>query len=574
MSLYWHLALARSLECDAICLYQCGVKMPKRKEPAIYRTTGPAGFDLSLQDIMEGLEDELLVVDSEYRVKSANSAIRHKLPESTESPIGRHCYEVFHGRDKPCSAPLWECPLRKVLQSSSPATIIHPDRNKYIKVTMWPLKNSHGRIKAVFELRKDITAERELEKEILRRHHHLDALSRISCAVSGLTNLDAILNTALDIVLQIFAGSVGGILLFDEQIQKLCYKVHRGLSAKYAGEMCITMNKGIAGKVAQTGEPILVEDISKDPDAARPDLITTEGLKGFVSVPLKAKDKIMGVMNVASYLPGQFSPDDMYLLNSIGYQLGIAIEQAKLYKTIDDARERYQILLRQALTIQEEERKRVARELHDETGQELTALSLNLQALTEMLGMSAVPEAEFNELLEKTHSIAVRAGAELTKLIRELRPTLLDTLGLPAAIRHLAETALSSQGINVSTEFKGMEQRLPAEIELALFRIAQEAISNVVRHSEAKNASIRVECNANKCVLQVGDDGKGFDVSKITSIDQTGRGAGLFGMKERVTLVGGECAYDSQPGQGTKVIAKVPIIRGTANAEDKNVGSG
>lgn len=550
------------------------MRMPRRKDKAIHRTTGSAGFALSLPDVMDGLEDELLVVDSEYRVKSANSAMRHKLPESTESPIGRHCYEVFHGRDKPCSAPLWECPLRKVLQSSSPATIIHPDRNKYIKVTMWPLKNSHGRIEAVFELRKDITAERELEKEILRRHHHLDALSRISCAVSGLTNLDAILNTALDIVLQIFAGSVGGILLFDEQIQKLCYKVHRGLSAKYAGEMCLTMNEGIAGKVAQTGEPILLEDVSKDPDAARPDLITTEGLKGFVSVPLKAKDKIMGVMNVASYLPGQFSPDDMYLLNSIGYQLGIAIEQANLYKTIDDARERYQILLRQALTIQEQERKRIARELHDETGQELTALALNLQAISEMIEMSSHADAEIKAILKKTHLLAVHTGTELTKLIRELRPTLLDTLGLPAAVHHLAEATLSSQGINVLTEFEGMDQRLPAEIELALFRITQEAMSNIVRHSEAKNATIHLECNANKCVLRVEDDGKGFDVSKITNIDERGRGAGLFGMKERVTIAGGECAIDSQPGQGTKVIATVPIIRSTADAEDKCAGSG
>ncbi|GAH94968.1 unnamed protein product, partial [marine sediment metagenome] len=143
-----------------------------------------------------------------------------------------------------------------------------------------------------------------------------------------------------------------------------------------------------------------------------------------------------------------------------------------------------------------------------------------------------------------------------------------------AAVHHLAEATLSSQGINVSTEFEGMDQRLPAEIELALFRITQEAMSNIVRHSEAKNATIHLECNANKCVLRVEDDGKGFDVSKITNIDERGRGAGLFGMKERVTIAGGECAIDSQPGQGTKVIATVPIIRSTADAEDKCAGSG
>ena len=177
-------------------------------------------------------------------------------------------------------------------------------------------------------------------------------------------------------------------------------------------------------------------------------------------------------------------------------------------------------------------------------------------------------------MLKKTRTIAVHASAEVTRIIRELRPTLLDTLGLPAAVRNLAETNLVSKGINVSSEFSGMDRRLPPETELSLFRIAQEAMSNVVKHSEAKSAAIYLECDANKCVLRVEDDGKGFNVSEITSIDQKGRGAGLFGMKERVTAAGGKCAIESQPGQGTKVIAKVPIIRSMTHAEDKGAGSG
>lgn len=119
-----------------------------------------------------------------------------------------------------------------------------------------------------------------------------------------------------------------------------------------------------------------------------------------------------------------------------------------------------------------------------------------------------------------------------------------------------------------------MDRRLSPETELSLYRIAQEAISNIVRHSEARNAAIRLECDADKCVLRVEDDGKGFDVSEITSIDERGRGAGMFGMKERVTMVGGTCSCQSQPGQGTRVIAQVPIVRRTADGEDKGAGSG
>ncbi|MDY7019475.1 MAG: GAF domain-containing sensor histidine kinase [Chloroflexota bacterium] len=410
--------------------------------------------------------------------------------------------------------------------------------------------------------------------EAEKYYHNLVALSRVSAAISGLQDLDTILRIGLDNVLKIMNGTIGGIMLLDESTQTMSYRVYHGLSTKYAEEMHLRLGEGIAGKVAQSGRSTLLEDISSDSSAARPDLISLESLKAFISVPLRAKDNVLGVVNVASCMSHHFTKEDMHLLHSIGDQLGIAIEQARLYKRLNDARERYQILLRQALTIQEEERKRIARELHDETSQDLTALALNLQAVTEMMEMDSVENTEIKAMLKKTHTIAVHASAEVTKIIRELRPTLLDTLGLPAAVRNLAETNLVPKGINVSTELKGMDRRLSPETELSLFRIVQEAMSNVVKHSEAKSATICLECDANKCVLRVEDDGKGFNVSEITSIDQKGRGAGLFGMKERVTAAGGKCTIESKLGQGTKVIAKVPIVRSITHAEDKAAGSG
>jgi signal transduction histidine kinase len=401
---------------------------------------------------------------------------------------------------------------------------------------------------------------RDSESEAKNKADELVALSRVSAAISGLWDLEAILKVGLNSVLEIMHGVIGGVMLLDEQTKTLSYFVYQGLSAKYAEEMRFKLGEGIAGKVAQNGRAILLEDISSEPSAARPDLIKTEGLKAFLSVPLRAKDKILGVMNVASTMARRFTKDDMYLLGSIGDQLGIAIEQAKLYKRLDEARKRYQTLLRQMITIQEEERKRIARELHDETSQQLTAMALNLQALNEMMEMGNVKDTEIKAMLKRIHNISVQASAEVVRLIRELRPTLLDTLGLPAAIRNLAETNLSSKGINVTTEFKGMEQRrLSHEAELTLFRVAQEAMSNIVRHSEAKKAIIRLEYNANECILCIEDDGKGFDVNEITRIEKDGRGAGLFGVRERVAAVGGEAYIESQPGKGAKATAKIPV---------------
>jgi signal transduction histidine kinase len=437
---------------------------------------------------------------------------------------------------------------------------------------MYPIKGDDGKVTAAVCLRRDVTAERALEKEILTRHHQLLALSRISSAVSGLSRLDDILNVALDTVLEIVHGAIGGILLVDKRTQELHYRVQRGLSAKYAEQMRFKVGEGIAGTVAQTGEPTLVRDISKDPRTARLDLVSAEGLKGFVCVPLRAKNEVVGVMNVASHLPGQFARQDMYLLESIGHQLGVAIEQARLYERLSTARESYQVLLQHALTAQEEERKRIARELHDGTSQMLTGLALNLQAAMDIAEMTGITEARMEERLQKAHSLAVQTSMEVTKLINDLRPTLLDSLGLAPAIQRYVETWLQPRGITTTVQTRGHE-RLPAEVEVALFRITQEAVNNVMKHAAAKNVDIDLQCDGEKCVLRIQDDGKGFDVAEITRVEKTGRGVGLFGMKERVTLVGGTCSVESQPGEGTKIVSEVPLTGGTIDAEDKGAGS-
>ena len=538
--------------------------MVARKDPVVY-PPDMASIDLNLQDMIDGLEDEFLVVDTEYRVKFANSAMQDRLPEGIRSPVGKHCYRIFQGRDEPCSTPLWDCPLREVLKSGSLATVIHSEHldaegacQKYVAITAYPLRDSTGKINAVAELRKDITAEKQLDNQILRRYRELSALSQISAAVSGLWDLDAILSVALDNLLAIMNGTTGGILLLDEQTQTLCYRVHRGLSGKYITEMCLNVGEGIAGQVAQTGKPALLEDISLDPHAAKPDLISTEGLRAFISVPLRAKEKVLGVINVASHVPHHFEEDDMYLLSSIGDQIGIAIEEAGLYDQLRKERENYRRLARYMLIAQEEERRRVARELHDETGQSLTALSLNIQALLGVARISHLGDVEFQAKLEQVHNMTVQLNSEISRLMKNLMPTILDGLGLVPAIRQYAEASLQPLGINIWVGHEGMEKRLPLEMEAGLFRIAQGAIGNIARHSEAENAAFKVEHTQDELMMQIEDDGKGFDASRPVEVDETGHGRGLFGMKERASLLGGTCTIQSQAGKGTRVIVRVP----------------
>jgi len=426
----------------------------------------------------------------------------------------------------------------------------------------------------------DVTGDRDVEyasagpdmpntgKGVEKSYRELLALSRVSAAVSGLHDLDAILRVGLDAVLEIMESTIGGIALIDEHTQILNYRVHRGLSDKYAREIRLRLGEGIAGKVALTGKAVLAEDLSADPRAVSVPLICAEGLRGFISVPLRSKESVLGVLNVASKLPYTFTKNDMHLLHAVSDELGVAIERAALYERVKKGRERYQRLAQHILIAQEKERRRVARELHDETSQTLAGLALGLQALVEVAETVGGLDDAFKSRLKKAQSLAVQVSIEVSRLIYELRPTLLDTLGLLPAIRRYAEDIMLPVGIKVIVECKGSSKSLLPEVELGLFRIAQSAIGNIVKHSGAKSAVITLEYKLDHLFMLIRDDGRGFDVSQLTGVDHQGRGSGVFGMKERVRLMGGNCSIESGKEQGTLIQVQVSMIRGAHSAED------
>ncbi len=422
--------------------------------------------------------------------------------------------------------------------------------------------------KSLTEQNNDIPESNEMRNQATRQQHELLALSRVSAALSGLWDLDAILKVALDNVLKIMNGTIGGILLLNEQTQTLSYRVHQGLSDKYIKEIKTNMGEGITGQVAESGKAILLEDISADPRTSYPELVSTEGLKAFISVPLRSKDKVLGVINIASRTPRSFTTNDMHLLHSIGDQLGVAIDQARLYERLRRARERLRRLARQNLAAEEEERRRIARELHDETSQSLSGLALQLQALLDMAEMAGNLDENFVSTLKKVQALTVQVHNEVSRLIADLRPALLDTLGLVPAVRQHAETRLHPSNIEVTVEVKGKERRLLSEVEAALFRFIQGAVGNIAQHSKAKNATIILEYRDNELFLSINDDGQGFNVSEITDIDESGRGRGLFSMRERIGYLGGTSGMESRLGAGTTVWARVPIGQDIENTKN------
>ncbi len=227
-------------------------------------------------------------------------------------------------------------------------------------------------------------------------------------------------------------------------------------------------------------------------------------------------------------------------------QMRVALKESqdKLERRVAERTAEVRHLLGKVITAQEHERRRVARELHDETSQGLAALLLKLRSRPGLGDETALALST----LDAVH-----------RLIADLRPSVLDDLGLTSAIAWCADRHLRSNGVAVRCEFTGLDRRLPPEHETAVFRVVQEAISNIARHARAEAVLIQGSIRGHALSIEVEDDGEGFDDRAFTTPDRAGRGWGLLGMRERVEMLGGRLEIDSAPGKGTHLELTVPL---------------
>lgn len=510
-----------------------------------------------LQSIIDSLGEELMVVDSEFCITEANR--NFKLKHENKEILGRHCYQVMYGLNSPCSPPLRVCPVKQVWQTGMPARVLQlhngngdsTGEDRYFEVSVSPVYDRNGEISRVVELARDVTQSTELEKKILEVNSHLLLMNAIATTASQSLSLDVILNGVLDKALELMGTEAGGILLVDEKSQGPYYRALRGLSEQ--------SEKGIAGLrlarlVAERGETLALDRIDSE---------STDGMGALISVPLKSKERVVGVLNIASETPRTFSQQEVQLLTSLGHQLGIAVENAQLYRELQIKEQMRTELLRRIISAQEDERQRVARELHDVTSQALATLGVGLEALT------TAPQSNPGEReaqLEGIRSLLAATSKDVHRLIYALRPSLIDDLGLSAALRSCAHNSLDAAGVEVHLEVAGQERKLPAEVEIALFRIVQEAIVNIARHAHAESAYVSLEFKDNGVSVQIEDDGIGFDYSPSLRADSGGRGVGLLGMQERAELLGGTLTIDTKPGAGTRIFIHIPV-----KSEDNDV---
>jgi len=538
-------------------------------------------------------------------------------------------------------------------------------------------------------LRAQAIANLEVAQEELQSHvqiieqdrKQLTTLSNISDIASQSLELELVLNGALDRIVELMQVDAALIFLLDEETQEIILTAHRGVSIEFAQDVAkMKLGEGLNGRVALSGEPLVVKDASQDPQLTRM-VVRQEKLQSTLIVPLKSKGKVMGTLCVHMRRPYQFLSEEVELFYNIANHIGVAVENARLYQQAQLIAEQLQaseesyrqlfdnaqdaiwvhdlagnvvafnkatskvmgysqqeligmrvkdylspeslkiarevrrrllqgeilaepyeqqlvmtdgtvrvmklassvvmtdgkvtgfqhvgrdvteekkmqdnlrLYVQQITRAQEEERMRIARELHDDTTQELVALSRQLDTLSD--GSEQLPKPvikRLNELHNQIDSII----KSVRRFSQDLRPSVLDDLGLMAALESIADDMTEQYGIATEVKVSGKQQRLSLEKELLLFRIAQEALRNVWRHSQASTATITVDFGNNNIKITVQDDGQGFQLpTRLGDLASAGK-LGLAGMYERVQLLGGTLELQSTSGKGTTLIAEIP----------------
>ena len=427
-----------------------------------------------------------------------------------------------------------------------------------------------------------LKAERRFGREMERLNEELQLTAQELSLLLGLSNLlavpmsleDRLRGVLEEIVRSLQFPEAAMILLIRRQTGSLETRATAGCEemgtqydrAQDLGQRCVTKAIAVCRHTDGTIIEFLPEEaLDRRECRQHPSPVT------MISLPLTAQGQVIGsivLCRTQARPETNPSPDEFQLMAGIAQQLGLSIENARLYQ---DAQEREKLLgdlLHQAVGAQEAERQRIARELHDATGQSLTAIALGLRGTESMLEREPSTAVEH---IQTPKSFTTDALGELRQLISDLRPSQLDDLGLVAALQWYIQEFEKRYAIQTDFLVEGNRVRLPAEYDTVLFRITQEALINVAKHAHASHVVVKLEIQPVQIDLSIRDDGHGFDPELLVRGDSSQRGWGLLGIQERASLLGGQYQIDSEPGRGTHVHVQVPLTPEKADVQDTPV---
>jgi len=384
-------------------------------------------------------------------------------------------------------------------------------------------------------------------------HRSLEAENRLLRLVIDLTSSDLDLGEVLRRVPALVTEATGSDVCFvhlvDEERQRVVLAGATPPFDEQVGTVELAIGEGVAGWVARNAEPAVIPDKWNDQRYRYIPALRGEDYVSLVSVPMVVEGRVMGVLNVHSAEERTDGPTDLALLTGVAHLVARSVEKAQLHRRLAEREEALEGFAARTVEAQEKERRHLAGEIHDGISQRLVSLWYHLLAATDATGDPALLDRE----LDMAKELTTAALDETRNAIAGLRPSVLDDLGLGPGLESLARTL---SGLTVQLDVAG--ERFPSHMEMALYRIAQEALQNVVKHAGASRVRLVLEQVADGVHLVIEDDGRGFDPDTLTQADSR-PSYGMVGMNERAELIGARLSVSSWPGRGTSIDVLVPL---------------
>ena len=360
-------------------------------------------------------------------------------------------------------------------------------------------------------------------------------------------DLGMLLQKVLEITTRTFQASMGALLLREGEGDSLKVSAAVGFDMKLPEDFKIASGSGFAGRIAASGEPGMILDTNSGGDPLSP--VARTGAKSLWGVPLKADGHVIGVLVIGFDRPYEWLPTERELMRAVGDRTALAIQRARMTDALRQREQKIAELSAHLLRVQEEERKRISRELHDETGQALMVIRLYLGMME-----SGITERAARAKIKETVEVVDRTIEGIRRIIGKLSPLVLQELGLVAAIRREAKQLAKTTGVKTRVLISQDIGRLAPGAEQAIYRVVQEALHNVAKHAQAHNVSVQVAREDALVQVVVEDDGIGMQVRNISH----SRCFGLAGIKERIAVLGGVARVTSAKGKGTRIEITVP----------------
>ena len=376
------------------------------------------------------------------------------------------------------------------------------------------------------------------------------ALLSILDAELSAADLPSVFYQVLEITAKLFGATIGVLLLREPGTNRLQAKAKLGLKAE--DDLSIEIGQGFSGSIAASGVPDIVLDPSHDTRVAS--IALRQSAATLWGMPLNANGEIIGVLVVGFTKPYEWLPTEREMMRAIADRSALAIDRRRMIDSLQEREVRIAELSGHLLRVQEDERKRISRELHDETGQALMVIRLYLGML-ESTAAGRGSRSQKNKIRE-TVEVVDRTIEGIRRIIGRLSPLVLKELGLVAAIRKEAKDLAKNTGIRARVMVAEDLNRLDPEVEMVIYRVVQETLHNVAKHSNAKSANIILNYDDKSLRLLVEDDGVGFSSKSSNS---RGNSFGLAGIKERVHSIGGEVRVVSSKERGTRIEVAVPL---------------